>query len=134
MRLYIIQMACLIVQQGKPRTLLVSQLKHYFDYECRHPPNPEPVTEIYKNLPWIYSLLKDEPAGTYYLEVVCGTIGWYEVYLRLTQAKVAAFLLAVAAGQPDALNALAKQVLHDGGQGIPGREYLRETHPERPQS
>ena len=70
--------------------------------------DPRKMTKIYKNLPWMYSLLKDEPSGTYYLEVVCGTIGWYEVYLRLTEAEVAAFLPAVAAGQPDALTALAQ--------------------------
>ena len=96
--------------------------------------DPRKMTKIYKNLPWMYSLLKDEPSGTYYREVVCGTIGWYEVYLRLTEAEVAAFLPAVAAVQPDALTALAKQVMHYGGQGIPGREYLREQRPERPQS
>ncbi|GAA4020909.1 hypothetical protein GCM10022409_00560 [Hymenobacter glaciei] len=88
--------------------------------------NPRKMTELYKNLPWMYSLLKDESAGAYYLEVVCGTIGWYEVYLRLTEAEVAAFLPAVAAGVPDALTALAKEVMHHGAQGIPGREYRRE--------
>ena len=92
------------------------------------------MTEIYKNLPWMYSLLQDEPTGAYYLNVVCGTVGWYEVYLRLTEAEVAAFLPAVAAGSPDALTALAKQAMHHGGQGIPGREYLRGARPERPQS
>ena len=95
---------------------------------------PKPVTEICKNLPWMYSLLHDEPTGAYYLNVTCGTIGWYEVYLRLTEAEVVAFVPAVAAGRPDALTVLAKQVMHDGGQGIPGREYLREARPERPQS
>ena len=92
------------------------------------------MTELYKNLPWMYSLLHDERTGAYYLNVVCGTIGWYEVCLRLTEAEVAAFLPAVAAAQFEALTALAKQVMHYGGQGIPGREYLRELRPERPQS
>ena len=95
---------------------------------------PSVMTEIYKNLPWMYSLLHDEPTGAYYLNVVCGTIGWYEVYLRLTEAEVAAFLPAVARLQPDALTALAIEVAGHGARGIPGREYLREQRPERPQS
>ena len=92
------------------------------------------MTELYKNLPWMYSLLHDEPTGAYYLRVICGSSYVYEVYLRLTEAEVVAFLPAVAAGQSDALTALAKQVMHYGAAGIPGREYLRETRLERPQS
>ena len=92
------------------------------------------MTEIYKNLPWMYCLRHDEPTDAYYLEVVCGSTYLYQVYLRLTAAEVAAFLPAVAAGQPDALTALAKEVLNHGAQGIPGREYLCEKRPERPQS
>ncbi|MCI1186002.1 hypothetical protein MON38_01120 [Hymenobacter sp. DH14] len=96
--------------------------------------DPNTMTEIYKNLPWMYSLLKDEPAGVYYLRVVCGSSYLYEVYLRLTEAEVVVFLPAVAAGQPDTLTELAKQVMYHGGQGIPGREYRREARPEPPQS
>lgn len=90
---------------------------------------PAVMTELYKNLPWIYSLVKVEHTGAYYLRVVCGSIYMYKVHLRLTETEVVAFLPAVAAGSPDALTALAKQVMHPGGQGIPGRKYVRETRP-----
>ncbi len=60
--------------------------------------DPGTMTELYKNLPWMYSLLNDEPAGAYYLRVICGSSYMYEVFLRLTEAEVAAFLPAVAAG------------------------------------
>lgn len=96
--------------------------------------DPRTMTELYKNLSWMYSLLKDGGTDAYYLRVICGSSYMYEVYLRLTEAEVAVFLPAVAAGQPDTLTALAKQVMHYGGAGISGREYLREARPERPQS
>ncbi|MDQ2793250.1 MAG: hypothetical protein M3Y12_04475 [Bacteroidota bacterium] len=54
--------------------------------------------------------------------------------LLLTEAEVAVFLPAIAAGQPDALLGLVRQVISHGGRSISGREYLREQRPERPQS
>ena len=96
--------------------------------------DPRTMTEIYKNLPWMYSLLKDEGTGAYYLNVVCGTVGWYEVSLLLTETEVAVFLPAIAAGQPNAMLGLVREIIGHGATGIPGREYLRETRPVRPQS
>ena len=81
----------------------------------------------------MYSLLREEPTGTHYLRVVCGSTFLYEVFLQLTDAEVAAVLPAVAAAQPDALTALARQVMHHGAAGIPGRTYLREDRPVPPQ-
>ena len=54
--------------------------------------NPQALTELYKNLPWMYSLLREEPTGTHYLRVVCGSTFLYEVFLQLTDAEVAAVL------------------------------------------
>jgi hypothetical protein len=83
------------------------------------------MTELYKNQDWLYSLLHDESSGDYYLQVVCGTIGWYEVALRLTETEAATFLQDLAAHHSDNMTALAKAVLNHGHHGIPGREYLR---------
>ena len=86
---------------------------------------PNEMTTIYTNQPWMYSLLKNEFSGVYYLEVVCGSIGLYNMYLRLTDEEVATFLPNIAAGKEHNLTALAKQVMHYGGHGIAGREYLQ---------
>ncbi|MET4073565.1 hypothetical protein [Hymenobacter sp. UYCo722] len=45
------------------------------------------------------------------------------------------FLPAVAANQPNTLlGGLVREVIGYAGRGIPGRKYLREQQPARPQS
>ena len=102
-------------------------LKPYINRQTTNslPMKPNDMTIVYNNQPWMYSLLKDKPSGVYYLEVVCGSTFLYNVYLRLTDEEVATFLPDVAADKEHNMTALAKQVMHYGGHGIAGREYLR---------
>ncbi|MCR5886772.1 hypothetical protein LRS06_03080 [Hymenobacter sp. J193] len=88
--------------------------------------NTQNMTTLYKNIPWMYSLLHEEATGAYYLQVVCGTSAWYEMALRLTEAEVALFLADLAAHDPEKhMTLLAKQVMGQASTGIAGREYLR---------
>ncbi|MBG8552009.1 hypothetical protein [Hymenobacter guriensis] len=88
--------------------------------------NTRKMTTLYKNIPWMYSLLHDEATGAYYLQVVCGTSAWYEMALRLTEAEAVLFLADVAAADPEKhMTPLAKQVMSQAPTGIAGREYLR---------
>ncbi|UOQ50892.1 hypothetical protein [Hymenobacter cellulosivorans] len=83
------------------------------------------MTLLYRNQPWMYDLLQDEPSGRYYLQVVCGTSAWYEMSLLLTAAEVAAFTQELAAGHDESLTLLAKQVMRSAPGGIAHREYRR---------
>ena len=41
--------------------------------------------------PWAYEVLLDEVTGEYFIDVLCGTVGMYNVRLKLTDEEVEAF-------------------------------------------
>lgn len=83
------------------------------------------MTLLYRNHPWMYDFLLDESRGLYFLRVVCGTIGLYEMCLQLTIAETMAFQQDLAAGDDEKLTLLAKQVMSSAPTGIANRQYLR---------
>jgi hypothetical protein len=46
---------------------------------------------LFHNQARLYEVLEDERAGKRYLSVVCGTIGWYDITVELTDSESADF-------------------------------------------
>lgn len=61
---------------------------------------------IYSNSGMMFSVLKDKESDKYFLEVVCGTIGMYEVTIPLTRDEVSDFNI-----DPSRINRLVKAVI-----------------------
>ena len=61
---------------------------------------------VYSNSEMMFSVLKDKESDNHFLEVVCGTIGMYEVTIPLTREEVADFKI-----DPSRLHRLVKAVI-----------------------
>jgi hypothetical protein len=49
------------------------------------------MKEIYRDEETMYAILLDEASQKYFIEVTCGTIGWYDVVVELMLDEVEAF-------------------------------------------
>lgn len=61
---------------------------------------------IYSNSEMMFSVLKDKKSDKHFLEVVCGTIGMYEVTIPLTSEEVADFKM-----EPSRIHRLVKAII-----------------------
>lgn len=61
---------------------------------------------IYSNSEMMFSILKDKESDKHFLEVVCGTIGMYEVTIPLTREEVSDFKI-----DPSRIHYLVKAVI-----------------------
>ncbi|MBK8575467.1 MAG: hypothetical protein IPN90_07270 [Elusimicrobia bacterium] len=61
---------------------------------------------IYSNSGMMFSVLKDKESEKHFLEVVCGTIGMYEVTIPLTREEVLDFKI-----DPSRIHRLVKAVI-----------------------
>lgn len=49
------------------------------------------MKELYYDSETIYTIYVDEKSQKYFIEVTCGTVGWYEVTFELNAGEIEAF-------------------------------------------
>lgn len=66
------------------------------------------MKELYHDSETLYAVYFDEEKQKYFIEVTCGTIGWYEVQVELMNDEVEAFRK-----DPTSLRALRREIFNN---------------------